>query len=376
MKKTITRAVKKVLRIKSKELKAIAKDIKYFNEAKSANEAKAANIAEEEDQYEYRVNECIDEFFAEICMLTQEELKIVLPTFLKNRGYEDVIVEDGYIYAKGDIPIVLTAHMDTVHKNPVETYTEVISKDGLHAIYSPQGIGGDDRCGVYMILRIIEEHKCSVVFCEDEEKGCIGSRKFCNTDHINDLKNCKYMIGLDRAHSKDAVFYDCDNKEFIDFICENTGHKEAWGSYSDISHLAPAAGIAAVNLSCGYYHAHSESEYVVIEEMKETIDAVKYLIGVECGQFKYEEKKYSYRKNYDVNDDFDYDYYGGYNYYGNLANSSKDNAIVGVCAYFYDENKVENSVFGEGRNEMECWGYIFMENPDLCMSMIHDYDVY
>ena len=43
---------------------------------------------------------------------------------------------------------------------------------------SPQGIGGDDRCGVWMILQILRTANCHVLFCEDEEVGCVGAKKF------------------------------------------------------------------------------------------------------------------------------------------------------------------------------------------------------
>ena len=43
---------------------------------------------------------------------------------------------------------------------------------------SPQGIGGDDRAGVYMILRLIQDLHCHVLFCEAEETGGHGAKAF------------------------------------------------------------------------------------------------------------------------------------------------------------------------------------------------------
>lgn len=65
--------------------------------------------------------------------------------------------------------------MDTVHRQPVEQIC--YSADGAVTM-SPQGIGGDDRCGVWMILQILRTAKCHVLFCEDEEVGCVGAKKF------------------------------------------------------------------------------------------------------------------------------------------------------------------------------------------------------
>ena len=350
MKRTVTRAVQKIIRERSKNLRAIAKEI---NNAKTTKK-------DEPPKFEGRKNESINEFFAELCCLTQNELKRCLPTFLRQRGYENIICEDGFIYAKGDVPVLLTAHMDTVHSKPVEDYYELVAENGDHILYSPQGIGGDDRCGIYMILRIIEEYKCSVVFCEDEEKGCVGSKKFCKTDYIKEVSSCNYMIGLDRAHAADAVFYSCDNEQFTKFICDATGYKKEWGSYSDISHLAPAAGIAAVNLSCGYYEAHTTSEYVNLEEMDNTIDVVKFLLDQDCEQFEYIEEETAYDM-WSYNNGF----YGGY-----------PTDTMGVIAYYTDKDGQESFVCGEGRSEEECWGNIFIDNMDLCMSKITGFEYY
>ena len=237
--------------------------------------------------------------FIKLCKLGQYSLKNMLIEELSNMGYS-VSYGDGYIYAKGDIPILLTAHMDTVHKfNVIDFYEYYDEENKRHIISSPQGIGGDDRCGIYMILEIIKTHKCSVLFCEDEERGGIGSDKFCKTKFITELSKMKYLIELDRANATDAVFYDCYNQSFIDFIEENTGYKDAWGTFSDISNLAPDCEVAAVNLSCGYYNPHKTSEYVVVEEMLHTIEVVKKLLDVECEQFLYmEDISYEYGSRY------------------------------------------------------------------------------
>ena len=229
--------------------------------------------------------------FKALCMLSQRGVKSNMEKYLTDNGY-DVISEDGYVYAKGEVPVLLLAHMDTVHH---EQCKDIVEENGK--LSSPQGIGGDDRCGVYIIMKLIKEFKCSVLFCEDEEKGCIGAGKFAKSQHVKEL-DVNYMIEFDRKGNKDAVFYSCDNPEFTKFVTETTGFKEERGSCSDISRVAPAAGIAAVNLSSGYYNAHMPTEYVVFEDMLNTIEAAKLLIATETEQFEYIEKKYTYPSYY------------------------------------------------------------------------------
>ena len=53
--------------------------------------------------------------------------------------------KDNFILVRGTAPVMLVAHLDTVHTEPVKQICA--SKDG-NILMSPQGIGGDDRCGV------------------------------------------------------------------------------------------------------------------------------------------------------------------------------------------------------------------------------------
>ena len=208
---------------------------------------------------------------------------------------------DGYVYAKGNFPVLLVAHMDTVHKNLPST---ILYNSETQTVSSPNGIGGDDRCGIYMVLEVVKKFNCSVLFTEDEEIGGVGAEKFIKTKLARELE-FNYMIEFDRANSNDAVFYDCDNPEFEDFITKEF-YKTSWGSYSDISTLAPYVGCAAVNLSCGYYKAHTKDEYVILSEMKNSIEAACKILErtTEEDKFVYIESKYA-------------GYYGEYNSYYN-----------------------------------------------------------
>lgn len=338
----------------------------------------------------------ISEFpdFINLCLPTQKELKEILPQKLIDAGYTDVVMDDGFIYAKGEVPVLLTAHMDTVHKHRIEDYYEFVEDDGSHTVRSPQGIGGDDRCGIYMILEIIKEHKCSVLFCEDEETGGIGSRKFCKTEFLSDLADMKYLIELDRMGSTDAVFYDCDNPDFTKFITDNTGYKKEFGSFSDISNLAPACGVAAVNLSCGYHHAHTTQEEVNVEEMLHTIEVVKELLTVDCEQFEYIEKQYSYYGKYGYGSNYGYGYGYGYGYdddddafwdeyFSRKYNSKntkdpgyeKNKCTILYVTYLDKETNDEKMDSHCGSSEEICWYNFFYSNPDICWNDVLDYEI-
>lgn len=314
---------------------------------------------------------CMNKTFENICRMSQKELKSHVSKEL-TKQYDKVYVGDGYVYAQGDFPVLLVAHLDTVHKKLPDPIYYDFTKD---AYSSPNGIGGDDRCGVYMIFEVIKKFKCSVLFCEDEEIGGIGAKKFIKTDLAKELK-FNYAIEFDRRGSNDAVFYDCDNEDFEEFITKDF-YDTAWGSFSDISTLAPFLKCAAVNLSCGYYGAHTVEEYVVLHEMEESIEAACKILErtTENDKFEYIESKYKgYYGSY-------YGYgYGGYksskkqNNYGYYANSYtyEDDYLYYYLIEFYDHNGQNQWYETFASTEAEAVGRCLMENSDIPYSHIID----
>ena len=332
--------------------------------------------------------------FVNICKMSQKSLKRFLCKKMKETYPETTFIGDGYIFCKGEIPVLLTAHMDTVHDKLIKNFYEdvEVDKDGntKHIISSPQGIGGDDRCGIYEILTVLEDgYRPYILFCEDEEIGGKGSAKFCKTEYIKDLLDLKFLIELDRANANDLVFYSNDNKKFIEWIEDETNWEMAWGSFSDICNLSPECGVSSVNLSCGYYKAHTVFEYVVVEEMLEAIEVVKHLLDAseKVNAFEYVEKKSSWRNfwsnsygygyfnrgyNYDDYDDYD-KYYNSYNYYENKTDRCQLEIIY--ISYDNSEEGEEMTEVLEGTTEADCWASFFKEHIYVCYADVLDYYV-
>lgn len=321
----------------------------------------------------YNWKKCKTDFngFVTVCKLPQNMLK----TYLKIRlgdffKPETIVDDDGFLYVKGDIPIVVTAHMDTVHKKQCTNFL-MRKENETHIVTSPNGIGGDDRCGVHIILKLLEKgYRPYVLFCEDEEKGGIGSGKFCKFPNlVEEIGKCKYIIELDRANAEDSVYYDCDNKDFEDYINKVTEYDTSFGSFSDISTLCPSCGIAGVNLSCGYYNAHTTDEYVVVEEMEHTIEVVENLLKDEGNvkQFEYVEKiysrfgRYSGYFGYDEYDDY-YDSYFNRHYEPTLSKDKKseeksndDKVVYSFLLYDETVGDMEEAIY-DGSSFYECLG--------------------
>lgn len=221
--------------------------------------------------------------FDEILRMRQKELKHYLAGYLKKMGY-DVIRQKGFLYAEGTVPVLLVAHLDTVHQEKPSIICR--SEDGRYMM-SPQGIGGDDRCGVYMILQILNEVRCHVLFCEDEETGGRGARAFAGSGITVDVN---YIVEMDRRGNNDAVFYDCDNPKFADFVCA-FGFKEAMGSFSDISVVAPYLKTAAVNISAGYYNEHRLHEVIDSFALQNNIERITRMVQTQTEKFPYMKRK-------------------------------------------------------------------------------------
>lgn len=298
--------------------------------------------------------------FEKICRMSQKSLKNHVKQKLV-KTHDEIVSGDGFVFAQGKFPVLLMAHLDTVHKS-LPTMVEYDTEQNI--ISSPNGIGGDDRCGVYMIFKILKKYNCSVLFCEDEEIGCVGAGKFIKTELAKEL-DFNYIIEFDRANANDAVFYQCANDEFEKFITKEF-YKTAFGSFSDICEVAPFIGCAAVNLSCGYYRAHTTSEYVVISEMERSIqEACKILERTtENDKFNYVESYCSAAADW-IDDMYD-DYYGSKYYVVEYVD--KNNIM---CWY---DTIAHSKAEAVGKFVMECYDIPFENVIDVMVdSNVYNY---
>lgn len=235
----------------------------------------------------------------EFIMPTQKELFSMLCEIF---GKKLISLEDSFILVKGEAPIMLIAHLDTVHKKPVKQIC--VSNDG-NILMSPQGIGGDDRCGVYALVKAynLSPVKPWLLFTCDEEIGGVGAGAFCKASREGvlpkELRKLNCLVEIDRKGSDDAVYYNCANDEFEAYITSK-GFKTDIGSYSDICDIAPELGVAAVNLSSGYYNAHTLHEYINRKQLETTIEKVIEIVEEstkpEFPVYWYIENNHSYNK--------------------------------------------------------------------------------
>lgn len=307
--------------------------------------------------------------FVELCKLTKEQMKQYLAKVLR-KYYRNVISKDGFLYVKGSDRIALTAHMDTTprvdygDRKPVKDVYEYI-EDGNHVIHSPQGIGGDDRCGIYIILKILKETNLrpSIIFCEDEEVGCVGSDKFSTSKFIEDLENMYFIIELDRRGSDDIVFYEDENEDFHEYVELVTGYTENYGSCSDISNICPACGIAGVNMSVGYHNEHHDYETVVLEEMENTYETAVKLIK----QGLQDEKTFLYMEH---RVELERWYQPSYRTYNYITDRYEEISDIGLYVEWDNGNGDKGDEEYQGDSYWDVWQQFFSDHPNIGMTNV------
>lgn len=221
-------------------------------------------------------------------MFDEKELQKYLVSELANLGYEIACgAKNGsvfsYLYAKkhDSLPVLLVAHTDTVH----DSKREDLWYDDIDGAYmSWDGLGADDRAGVYAIMSLIQRNTCDVLFTSFEEKGLLGAKKY-----IEDYPdNPKYhmLIQLDTSGSDVAKFYKNTAQDFQDYIL-SFGYRPGYGKGTDVKAIAPFWKVNAVNLSVGYYYAHKRNELLKIAHLEKAIYKVNKMLSQPIPNFKY-----------------------------------------------------------------------------------------
>jgi len=195
--------------------------------------------------------------------------------------------------SEGEFYPCVTAHMDTVQDKakpyalagaelPLRTrrVKSTTSDEVRHEIFiDGQGIGADDKLGVYISLQLMKKFdKIKAVFFVEEEIGMCGSKELVK-DWFNDVA---YVIGWDspdiirgawncsgtQLFSKE--FYENHLRDIIkDWGFSNSDlHREP---FTDVIQIREKTGITCMNFGNGGYQAHSSTEYLVIEHVDHAV---------------------------------------------------------------------------------------------------------
>lgn len=217
----------------------------------------------------------------------------------RKNGIEHTMDKKGNVYLtkgtleEGEFYPCVTSHMDTVQDKakpyalagaelPLRTRRckSTTSDEYRHEIFvEGQGIGADDKLGVYISLQLMKKFdKMKAAFFVEEETGMQGSKEL-DKDFFKDVA---YVIGWD---SPDLIrgawkcsgtqlfsknFYEKHLRDIIKdwgFSGSNL-HSEP---FTDVIQIREKTGITCMNFGNGGYAAHSQTEYLVIEHVDHAV---------------------------------------------------------------------------------------------------------
>lgn len=221
---------------------------------------------------------------------------------------------------EGEFYPCVTSHMDTVQDKakpyvlagaelPLKTRrTKSTTTDEVrHEVFvDGQGIGADDKTGVYISLQLMKRFdKIKAAFFVEEEIGMVGSKDL----DVSFFDDVAYVVGWDSPDLHRAAWKCSGVRLFSRDLYENHLKKivEKWGftdkcfksePWTDVISIREKTGIMCMNFGNGGYLAHSTTEYIVIEHVDHAvgmgIDIIEGLGNKQ--QFKSVKKTYTYNK--------------------------------------------------------------------------------
>ena len=185
--------------------------------------------------------------------------------------------------AEGQQYPLFVAHTDTVH--PIQDF-EIVEEQSKHPISretvetwravdgsgKPTGIGGDDKCGVFLCLSMLEAlEMAKVAFFASEEMGCRGSSQ-CAREFMEDVA---YVLQFDAPGNNRASrssggvdLFDPGFGAVVTPVLETHGYLHLLDDpFTDVMVLRETFGINCLNVACGYYEAHTDQEFVIPEDV-------------------------------------------------------------------------------------------------------------
>jgi len=217
-----------------------------------------------------------------------------LEHYVDSKG--NLYVTKGVLMDDQKYPCVV-AHMDTVHFDQTDLIKENKRLEIVTSLYSDKttltaknpdtgqktGIGGDDKCGVYICLEMLLQKDClKAAFFVSEEIGMLGSKQ-ADPKFFEDVG---YALQFD-APTGNWFSVQCSGtklwtEEFesvVKPVLMNEGVTNfSYDPFTDVVQLRKKFDFCCAVLFSGYYRQHSAEEYVVIEDVEKSFKTGSKLI--------------------------------------------------------------------------------------------------
>lgn len=266
------------------------------------------------------INELYETMQVPSCSRYEFRMAAYVMMWARKNGVDYEFDKKGNIYltkgklAEGEFYPCVTAHMDTVQDKakpyalagaelPLRTrrIKSTTSDEVRHEIFiDGQGIGADDKLGVYISLQLVKKfEKIKAVFFVEEEIGMMGSKEL-KKEWFDDVA---YVIGWD---SPDIIrgAWNCSGTQLFskDFyvkhlkdIIKDWGYKDSdlhREPFTDVIQIREKTGITCMNFGNGGYNAHSSTEYLVIEHVDHAVGMGEDIIKRIGNKEQFKDSKY------------------------------------------------------------------------------------
>ena len=179
----------------------------------------------------------------------------------------------------------LACHLDqvqTLHSDDFEVREEKGKLYGWsESNQRREGLGADDKNGIYVCLRCLEEcPRLKVFMGVGEEKGCIGS----NRADMAFFADSLYVIEPDCAGGEGPRVVlrgiPCASEAFVEALpLEAYGYALTEGKTTDILALTFSdIGVSCINVPTGYHNPHKDDEYTLLPELERCLAFVKQVV--------------------------------------------------------------------------------------------------
>lgn len=218
------------------------------------------------------------------------------------------------IKGKSETYPCIVAHMDQVQDKHSKDFIAYEAEDIIIG-FSPkrreqQGLGADDKCGIWIGLKCLQKFEAlKLAFFVGEEIGCKGSGQ-AEMDFFSD---CRFVIEPDRKGAEDLITQIgwtplCSDDFLKDIGFKKFGYKETDGMMTDIEALKDnGLAISCINLSCGYYKPHTDQEFVYKPALSNCLAFIEHIIKTCTKVYPHVDMTSQYEREnyyYDVYDDY------------------------------------------------------------------------
>lgn len=214
-----------------------------------------------------------------------------LSAYIKTLPGQISLTQDRYgnLYAvkgESDTYPCLVSHLDQVaYCNRSKDFKAVETRDIIFG-FSPrkkrfENLGADDKNGIFICLECLKKYDViKAVFFREEETGCRGSSEA----YMPFFADVRFVIQPDRKGHSDLItsigYSELCSEEFLEAVePKKWGYTEQNGMMTDVLALKENnLSVSCINLSCGYYKAHSDEEITVKEDLQKCLSFVEHVI--------------------------------------------------------------------------------------------------